>query len=436
MLRAACAAAIRAGDEPRSSFRRNGRAPRGPYPRSVPTPLTTRLRETAAAHPRATDLAIALTIFAASLPTLLLTSPDPESSVAPGVTWPRLPLLMLMTLPLAFRRKAPLTVLLLGSVGVIGSGLLDFMTGAAALGLVLALASASYYRGRTTTVVAAVAGSLTLGVLMIAIPQPDGQASSENVAFNVALVVLALVTGDVLRGHRDALAELAERNRRLERLRDVEKREAVSQDRVRIARELHDIVGHALAAITLQARAGQRLIARDPARATETFEQIEEVASRALGETREVVGVMRSGREQAELSPQPLLGDLPELVRSVSTADVRVTLRCAEGLDGEAALPPAVQASAYRIVQESLANVVKHAAPAAVSVTVAPSEDGGLRVTVRDDGHPTPPTEAGNGIGGMRARADQLGGTFAAGPADGGGWLVEAALPARQGLHR
>lgn len=388
-----------------------------------------RLRQLAAARPRQTDAALALLIFAASVGTALLTDVDRGVSVAPGVTWPRIPLLALMTLPLVWRRDRPLAVLLTVSAAGIAAGLLGISTGAAAFGLVLALVSAAYYRGRTTTVVGSVVGAATIVFLLLVFPPPGDEVSSENTAFNVAVIVLALITGDVLRGHREALAELAERNRRLEQLRDVEKREAVTQDRMRIARELHDIVGHALAAVTLQARAGQRLAARDAGAARAAFEQIEEVASRALGETREAVGVMRTGAERAELQPQPTLDDLPELVRAVTTPEVRVTLRRDDGAG--ATLPPAVQASAYRIVQESLANVVKHAGPAVAVVTVADAAGGGLRVEVRDDGrgNPTPEDGDGSGIGGMRARADQLGGSFAAGPLAGGGWLVAAELP-------
>lgn len=406
----------------------------------APSPLA-RLRAAADARPRRADAALALLIFVAALPTALLTEADRDVSLAPGVSWPQVPLLALMSLPIAWRRDRPLTVLLVVAAAALAAGLLGFSTGAAAFALVLALVSAAYYRGRTTAIVTGVAGSATLLFMLVAFT-PDGAVSSENVAFNVAVVVLAVITGDVLRGHREALAELAERNRRLERLRDVEKREAVTQDRMRIARELHDIVGHALAAVTLQARAGQRLVARDPAAATATFEQIEEVASRALGETRTAVGAMRSGSERAELQPQPTLDDLPELVRAVSTPDVRVTLRS----EPAGAVAPAVQASAYRIVQESLANVVKHAGPAAAVVTVATAADGALRVEVRDDGRGAvaPGAEAarddggavgGSGLGGMRARADQLGGSFSAGPLEGGGWLVSALLPARAGTR-
>ena len=417
-----------------------------PVPSTAPTAPTARLRAAAAARPRRTDLLIALLILAAALPTALLAGVDRDASVLPGVEWLRVPAVALMALPLALRRERPLAVLLLSAAATVGAGLLGYATGAAGFAPVLALASAAYYRGRTTAVVTAVVGVAAIVLLFVLAPAPAEPASSANVAFNVSLVVLAVLSGDVLRGHRDALAELAERNRRLERLRDVEKREAVAQDRMRIARELHDIVGHALAAITLQARAGQRQIGRDATLAEATFAQIEEVASRALGETREAVGAMRSGSERAELQPQPTLDDLPELVRAVSTPDVRVTLRREAGV---AALdpPPAVQASAYRIVQESLANVVKHAGPAAATVTVARGAGGGLRVAVRDDGRGGAAggggaaagghgaDGAGSGIGGMRARAEQLGGRFAAGPLAGGGWLVEAELPIRQGAR-
>ncbi|ADB49699.1 sensor histidine kinase [Conexibacter woesei] len=430
----------------------------------MPPPLA-RLRRAAADHPQRTDVVLALLVFAAAVPTTMLSPGDRDISVAPGVDWLRLPLAMLMTLPIAFRRTRPVAVLLVVGAAAVGAGLLGYSTGAAAFAVALALVSAAYYGGRRVAIVSGVCGGAIV-LLMLLVFLPEGERiASENVAVNFAVIVLAVITGDVLRGHRDALAELAERNERLEQLRDVEKREAVAQDRMRIAREVHDIVGHALAAITLQARAGQRQITRDPAVARETFVQIEGVASRALGETREAVGVIRSGSERAELRPQPMLDDLPELVRAVSTSDVRVTLR--RGDDGD--VPPALQTSAYRIVQESLANVVKHARPATATVTVGreraagggdggESEGGGeggdvLRVAVRDDGRGAAGGGAtgggatgagsgaagggaaggGHGLDGMRARAQQLGGTFAAGPADGGGWLVEARLPLRNG---
>ena len=365
------------------------------------------------------DLLLAVAIFAAALPSALLTEADAGVSVSPGLEAPRLPLLALMTLPIAFRRSRPLLVLVTITAATVASGVLGYSTGAAAIALVLALAGAAYYRGRTVAIVAGVVTVAILLVLLLLFLPAEERVSSESVVFNLAVIVLALITGDVLRGHREALDALDE-------LRHVEKREAVAQDRVRIARDVHDIVGHALAAITLQARAGQRLVQRDPPGATAALEQIEEVASRALNETREAVGVIRSGAERAELQPQPTLDDLPELVRTVEAPGVEVTLR----RTGGAGVPAAVQASAYRVVQESLANVVKHARPANVDVIVEQAEDV-LRVAVRDDGQGQGGPGGGNGIDGMRSRVAQHGGTLAAGPAEGGGWLVEARLPGR-----
>lgn len=472
---------IRSGTDSRSDFRRRRRAAAGAYPASVQiASATARLRRWAAANPQRVDLALALLTCAAALPTMLFADSNRAVSVAPGFEALRLPLLLLMTLPIAFRRGRPTAVLVVVVVASLAAGMLGYSGGPAAFALIMALASASFYRGRPTAVVAGVFGAATVVLMNFAFLPSEERMSAESLTFNVAVLVLALLTGDVLRGHRDALSELAERNRRLERLRDVETREAVAQDRVRIARELHDIVGHALAAITLQARAGQRQIARDRALAAATFEQIEDVASRALGETRTAVGVIRSGSERAELRPQPTLGDLPELVRAVSASDVHVTLRReganasggdgGGGHEGDRDVPPAVQASAYRIVQESLANVVKHARPASVTVTVSRAADGTLCVAVRDDGRAGGSAgaaggsaagagaddgraggsgagggaagagaddgrEGGSGLNGMRVRAAQLGGTFAAGPAAGGGWIVEAELPVRTGAR-
>ncbi len=137
--------AIGAGEEPGSSFRRNRPPPRAPRLLRV----IDRLRHAAAAHPRRTDVAIALLLFAASVVSGLLTGVDREASVAPGTTWPQVPLLALMTLPLIWRRDRPLTVMLTIVAGTVGTGLFGFSTGAAAFAIVLALASASYYRGRT-----------------------------------------------------------------------------------------------------------------------------------------------------------------------------------------------------------------------------------------------------------------------------------------------
>ena len=189
------------------------------------------------------------------------------------------------------------------------------------------------------------------------------------------------------------------------------------------------MVGHALAGIALQARAARRLVERDPARTAEALDEIDELASRALSDTRETIGLIRAPDQPAELHPQPRLEDLEELVARLQEDDLRVELH----RHGDPARVPAVvQASAYRIVQEALSNVVKHARPASAVVAVAVA-DGALELDVRDDGHRLPADDGrGHGLIGMRERAAQYGGSVDAGPSPDGGWRVHARLPLTQ----
>jgi signal transduction histidine kinase len=245
---------------------------------------------------------------------------------------------------------------------------------------------------------------------------------SVQVASGVIIAVLATIVGDVLRS-------LHQRNAELEALRAVEAREAVAQDRVRIARDVHDVVGHALAGIALQARAGRRLVDRDSERTADALREIDELATRALGETREAIGRIRVPGQPAELRPQPRLEDLDDLVsRLDEDGDLEVRLSRSGDIAGVADV---VQASAYRIVQEALSNVVKHARPARAVVEVV-AHDGAVEIEVLDDGRRAPADDGrGHGVRGMRERAAQHGGTLEAGPRGnaGGGWRVHARLP-------
>jgi signal transduction histidine kinase len=184
-------------------------------------------------------------------------------------------------------------------------------------------------------------------------------------------------------------------------------------------------VGLALAAITLHARVAQRQLARDRGTASQSLTDIAELASTALAETRGAVGSIRAG-EPAELEPQPGLRDLDVLVQRLRSPELEIELR----RTGSGPAPPAaVQAAAFRIVQESLSNAVKHARPARVTVDVD-RQDGRLVLDVHDEGQRrrTPPG-TGTGLLGMRERAASVGGEVDAGPAQGGGWHVTATLP-------
>jgi signal transduction histidine kinase len=213
--------------------------------------------------------------------------------------------------------------------------------------------------------------------------------------------------------------------RQLEELRAAERREVVAQERLRIAREVHDVVGHALAAIALHARVGARRLSRDPSGTARSLDEISQLAASALAETREAVGQLRT-TGGADLRPQRGLDDLDDLVAALSASDVSVTLR----REGEGSpVPTGVQAAAYRIVQESLSNVARHARPASAAVLLR-REPQALIVDVSDNGQTAADQNVeGHGLLGMRERALGLGGTLEAGPGPNGGWRVHATLP-------
>lgn len=370
-------------------------------------------------RPTRGDLLLALVATAFGVATVLAAGPSEGTGVTRDADALGVLLGIAASAPIAFRRAAPFPVLVVTAAAVVWASARGSAIAAAGLGPALAATSAAYLTDRRGTIAASIifAGT-SVAATHLALAGDPGERV--QIATGLVVSVLAPLIGDVLR-------TLHQRNRELEALREVEAREAVAQDRVRIARDVHDVVGHALAGIALQARAGRRLVARDPERTAEALRQIDELATRALGETREAIGRIRGPEQAAELRPQPGLDDLDELVARLHEDDqLTVSLR----REGDAsAVPATVQASAFRIVQEALSNVVKHARPAHAVVTVA-ATDGALEVDVRDDGRRAPADDGrGHGLRGMRERAAQCGGSLDAGPDPGGGWRVHARLP-------
>jgi signal transduction histidine kinase len=207
-------------------------------------------------------------------------------------------------------------------------------------------------------------------------------------------------------------------------------RDAVANERLRIARELHDVLGHHLSLINVQAGVGLHLMDNRPEQAREALAAIKTASSEALREVRAVLGVLRPEEEAAPRQPAPGLGRLTDLTADAGLPVTTTTV-------GERReLPAEVDRAAYRIVQEALTNVRRHAAPgsaATVSVTYAVNE---IRLSIRNDGPAAkdpPDGDGGSGIAGMRARAASLGGTLAAGPPPEGGYLVSAVLPTATG---
>lgn len=208
------------------------------------------------------------------------------------------------------------------------------------------------------------------------------------------------------------------RTRELERMR--------SQERVQLARELHDTVAHHVSAIVIRAQAGRVVAGSDPATAVHALEGIEEEGARTLEAMRAMVVSLRDGNARAELAPQAGVADLERLART-SAGGPRIDLRRDGALDD---LPPAVDAAVYRVVQESVTNALRHAAGATEVVVRVTAEPERVRVTVRDDGAVTGRSHReGYGLTGLRERATLLGGVLDAGPRPDGGWLVEAELP-------
>ena len=255
--------------------------------------------------------------------------------------------------------------------------------------------------------------------------------------FYAAVTVLAaLWWGEAVRARRAYVAELRDRAERAERTREEEARRAVDEERMRIARELHDVVSHTIGVISVQAGVASHLLERRPDKAAESLAAIRQASDEALGELHAMLGVLRDrgGGDDgdggaAPLSPAPGLGELDALVAQAAGAGVDVTV----SLEGEPRrLPAAVDLAAYRVVQESLTNVIRHARASRANITVRHA-DGRVVVEVTDDGRARPGDRNGNGSGkgilGMRERARALGGSLEAGPRPEGGFRVVASLP-------
>ncbi|WP_406043036.1 histidine kinase [Micromonospora sp. NBC_00898] len=262
-------------------------------------------------------------------------------------------------------------------------------------------------------------GLLTL-VPVVALVDPDHRIDV------VVPVLTVLVLGDLVRGNRLSRRALAAQTALSEREQE---RRAVLEERTRIARELHDVVAHHMSMIAVQAETAPYRLADVPDTARAEFAGIAGSAREALTDMRRLLGVLRSESIGPETAPQPGLADLAAMVDAARRAGLAVTLDAPTPARGT---PAPVGLAAYRIVQEGLANAARHAPGAAVRVTVRPGPHA-LAVRVENtaaDGDPTPAERgAGHGLTGMRSRTLALGGTFAAGPADGGGYVVDALLP-------
>ncbi|KGN42870.1 sensor histidine kinase [Knoellia aerolata] len=254
---------------------------------------------------------------------------------------------------------------------------------------------------------------------------PD--SSTDDMISVPAMFAIGWLVGWALRERTERTRAAEERAVRAEREREAAARVAVAEERGRIARELHDIVAHAVSVIVLQVGAVRHRLPESATAERQTLRNVEDVGRTALAEMRRLLHAMREEGDRAELAPHPGLGDLDRLLADVGAAGLEVRLRVV----GEpAALPPGLDLSAYRIVQESLTNSLRHSGTGTADVTLDYGADG-LRLEVRDHGGRDRATPDGHGHGlvGIRERVKIFGGEMTAGPAPGGGFLVRARLP-------
>ena len=356
----------------------------------------------------------------------------------PSARAPRLIFVFLLCSLLIVLRRWPLPVL---GVAAVISGL-SVASGAASLAVVILLGLASYLVAsslpRKASIYAALATAAVLGGALgyHALARSGGSLPADSV-LGFAPLAAGWFVGDAAATRRRYLAGLAEQAER-ERAAEAERaRQEVREERVRIARELHDVVAHTLAVITVQAGVGRRLMAKRPEQAAIALDSIETIGRTAQDELRVVLALLRDeGIGPASLTPAPRLVDIKELVHTVQASGTPVELRTS---DADRQLSPALELSIYRVVQEALTNVVKHAPGARATVDLAVS-DQAVRIEVTDDGGrarlpadvgspDAAGADLGHGIVGMRERTGAFGGWLVAEPLPGRGFHVLAEIP-------
>jgi signal transduction histidine kinase len=347
-------------------------------------------------------------------------------------------ILLLQTVPLTWRRRAPLLVLTVLSAADLANLLAGFQPTLAELGIYVALYTVAAHCPLRRSLQAA-AAYVGFGVVYgIIFSSRYHHVTWQDWVTSFALLAAAWTLGEGQRRRRGATAKLEELNARLERERDLKARWAVAEERARIARELHDVVAHSVSVMVVQAGAARRLVDGDPGQAKQALGSIESTGRQALAEMRRLLGVMRrdgedrvAGNGAGGLAPQPSLADLDALVTGAQEAGLEVALEV-EGMPRP--LAAGVDLSAYRIVQEALTNCIKHAGPARATVLLRYRRDE-LELQVSDDGRGVigwqdgDREDGGHGLIGMRERVAVLGGNLRIGPRPGGGFLVDARLP-------
>jgi signal transduction histidine kinase len=361
----------------------------------------------------------------AGLLSIAARAPDPEG--ANGPVWVDVLIAVAFVVPLFFRRRWPMGAPLV-SIGVVLAGAFadDSYFDNALPAYLIALGIAVWF-GMRPKRREAIAGWAALQIVSVVLTLHDPQTQSASdyfwslITFSIAWII-GFALGERLR-ETDVARRLAEQ---AELEREEQARLAVTEERARIARELHDVVGHSVSVMTVQAAAVRRLLEPDQDREREALLVVEQTGREALAEMRRMVGVLRRPEEAPALAPQPSLEHLDKLVAHTRETGLPVELRV-EGVPAQ--LPAALDTTAYRIVQEALTNAVKHANASRAEVIVR-YRNGTVELIVSDDGDGDGDGGgSGHGLVGMRERVSVYGGELEAGPQAGGGFRLRATLP-------
>jgi len=334
-------------------------------------------------------------------------------------------LLLCSTVPIAWRRTAPMTVLIVTAVTSTLYEVLGFVSAPAGVGALIALYTVVAHSDRRRSVYGA--GVAVVGIVVLLFTA-RWVVDPSSITLNVIIFGTVWLFGDNVRTRRLRLSALEERAERAEQTRTAEAHRAVAVERTHIARELHDVVAHSVSVMIVQAGAARRVIDKDPARAVGALTAIETTGREAMNEMRRMLTVLREDGDSVGARPQPTMTGLSDLIAECRNAGLATELT----VTGDAReLPLGVALTAYRIVQEALTNALKHAGPdagAAVHVHYGTYE---VVVEVTDDGRGASVHDPGTGHGliGMQERVDMCGGHLSIGARLGGGFEVRATLP-------
>ena len=371
-----------------------------------------RAKSLLARHPFAADALVALALALFVLQDIWSSGDYFSASL-----WIYVPAALLMTLPLAWRRRAPLPVLLV----VMGALVVESLAVGTAptpdsqlVGWLLAIYTVAVHCDRVAAAIGGVV-SIAAGIVWIGI---------DDFFFPVVVFGGAWFAGRLVRQRQLYADAVEERAAALQREHEANARAAAAEERARIARELHDLLSHSVSVMVVQAAAERSALGSERAATADTLEAIERTGRQALAEMRRLFSLLRSGAP-AERTPQPTLAEVEVLVAEVREAGLPVELR----IEGE--LEPVgddVGLCAYRIVQEALTNVLKHAGPARAGVLVRVTPDT-LVLEVTDDGQGGDLNGGGHGLAGMRERVALYGGELEAGSLNAHGFAVRASIP-------